>query len=238
MNRISARILTLIDFYKQEAVAQVKVKPGDRIYPAITLSNGQQYLIGEFDTPAMDFSKHHNMPQILGGHKILPGLERGNMQTYLVLLSETKRRGVISQKEFDRKVISLWNELARRNTALHNLKLAPYEGDDSNKHRAIYERWYAIMGVDDDFNVNDIKFFTQYIMLPQFHFPDREKHVKRKIALTEKFKDAVENITGQMYWRPSLPTLKLVFQAAGGTTDSEKQSKTLKPKQKNKPEPS
>ncbi|TNE30598.1 MAG: hypothetical protein EP349_05170 [Alphaproteobacteria bacterium] len=213
---IAQEVRAFLDIFLREA------RPAQRrgkTCPAVSMQSlqGGFYYLYAADSPVRNMAERFGMPEITGQYRYPGDLVFGEMQNYMVLLNEGKRRGMLTLPQYAERIDRLWDALKELNPVLNRVQIR----HDTARKGEFGEDWAtkqkraAIIGVDDGYNVTDIGFF-----LDRFQgCGDAFNMSGRKIKEAEDYAALSANVqsyVGLIAWRPAPQTLNYIHQIALG----------------------
>lgn len=142
---------------------------------------------------ARDFAEAYNMPAILGGYKLPEDVTGSILQDFALCAMVMNHLGVLSNLDYKNLLDRAWVCLVQDNPELKDLNAMIY-GAEGRRFKSRYSAVYhGIMGVGDDYNVDDIRYFLSGPK-PLYDFNTCAARVR------------IDQECGPMYWRPSAKT--------------------------------
>lgn len=149
--------------------------------------------IGQRSHAARDFAEAYNMPAILGGYKLPDDVTGSILQDFALCAMVMNHLGLLSNRDYKRLLDRAGACLVQDNPELQDLDAMIY-GSQGRRFKGRYSAVYhGIMGVGDDYNVDDIRYFLN---------GPKPLHDFNTCAACVR----IDRECGPMYWRPSAKT--------------------------------
>ncbi len=175
------------------------------LYGAYDQGLEQKVYFNDIQHHAVKFAKRHNCPEITGGYVFPKGVSGTDIQVTAMGLKTLFNNDQISEAEYDEFLSSMWTELVELNPNLKRLQAyqdAPMKNGANLK--PMKASFHLIMGVGDQFNMNDIEFFLQKCISARAHMFN--KLSSPPIDMRKR----VEAHFSKIAWAPSLQTLQML----------------------------
>ena len=177
---------------------------------------------------AIEFAAEHHCPEILGQYSFPEGVSHTDVQTAAMALKTFYNNSLITDDQYDAALDKIWSELVRLNPPLERLKT--YENAPMNyldkPDTPMRAKFHLIMGVSDQFNVDDIEAFMVFCSKTPVE-------IYNEAAKSDARKSFVRDHMSFPNWRLSEKTLNYLAELANMRRSfSELPNKPYQPKKK------